>query len=132
MFIILQAFYKGNLSNPTYDLIQSGLEQRSNYAVRLLSNLFVSQRFTDVTLIVGKVNIKEFNVHKAILGSQSAVFEAMFQEGNFKESKENRVEIPDIEADVFEQLLKWFYAGKVELEGAFAIELLVAADKVND
>ena len=82
-------------------------------------------------LSVGRVNQNEFHVHRAILGSQSPVFDAMFQADTFKESKEGRVEIPDIDADVFEQLLAWIYTGKVDIERTFALELLVAADKVN-
>ena len=81
----------------------------------------------DVVFVVGG---KEFQLHKNILAARSAVFAAMF-ESDLEEAKQGRVEIPDLAADVFDQLLRYIYSGKIPELDKFALELFVVADKVN-
>ena len=82
--------------------------------------------FSDAVFVVGG---HEFHLHKAILSKQSPVFQAMFSV-DLKESQQNRVEIPDVSAEVFEVLLSYIYAGKIPPMDQFVVELFVAADKV--
>lgn len=81
--------------------------------------------FSDVRLVADKT---EFKVHKAILTTRSNVFFAMFNHG-MKEKTDNLVEIEDIDSEVFRELLRYIYVGKVENLEIVVKELLVAADR---
>lgn len=91
-----------------------------------LSQLFESQKFSDVILTVGG---KEFYAHKAILAARSPVFAAMF-EHEMEEKKQNRVDITDMDHEVMKEMLKFIYSGKSPQLEKMADELLAAADKV--
>ena len=81
---------------------------------------------SDIVFVVGK---KEFALHKAILAARSAVFAAMFA-SDLEEKRQGRVQIPDISVEVFEQLLRFVYAGTIPPMDQYALELFIAADKV--
>lgn len=89
--------------------------------------LFENMKYADVTIKTGG---REFLAHKAILASRSQVFDAMFQHST-KEKLSNRVEIEDIQPDVFGQLLRFIYTGRLSLTTmeAMAVGLYAAADK---
>jgi len=92
-----------------------------------LGNLLEQQVMTDVTFEVDGVEIK---AHKAIISARSEVFRRMFcQDSGFKEATSDRVEIKDLEQDVFQELLKFIYTGKVEKLQNMADDLLAAADR---
>ncbi|XP_039441366.1 speckle-type POZ protein-like [Culex pipiens pallens] len=95
-------------------------EVLENYA-SLLSN----EQLSDVTIHVDQ---KKFYAQRAILSVRSPVFAAMFQSG-MQESALNRIVIEDIEPDVFEEVLRFIYVGKVKGLERMAHELLAAADK---
>ena len=82
---------------------------------------------SDVVFVVGD---KEFLLHKTVLAARSEVFAAMFQ-SDLEEAKEGRVKIPDVSVEVFEQLLRYIYSGKIPDIDKFGLELLVVADKVK-
>ncbi|CAG2183026.1 unnamed protein product, partial [Oppiella nova] len=63
--------------------------------------------FGDVKLVVKG---REFTAHKCVLSVRSRVFSAMFAT-DMKECHENRVNIDDMDVDVFEQLLSFIYTG---------------------
>lgn len=92
-----------------------------------LDELFTKNKFSDVTMIIGK---KKFHAHKAILAVRSPVFAAMF-EHDMQESKENTVKIADIRAEVFQEVLRFIYTGKVQAMDQLARALLIAADKYS-
>ncbi|XP_053200921.1 protein roadkill-like [Panonychus citri] len=92
-----------------------------------LGKLFENHRFSDVTL---SVRGQEFLAHKAILAARSPVFEAMFQH-NLEESKQNRVEITDMDQEVLGEMLKFIYTGKSTNLEKMADDLLAAADKYD-
>lgn len=83
--------------------------------------------FSDVTLCAGG---REFKAHKAVLATRSPVFSAMF-EHQMEESRRGRVEIPDIDPDVFHEMLKFVYTGNTPQLQGMADDLLAAADKVK-
>lgn len=87
--------------------------------------LFERALYSDVTLSVAG---REFQAHKAILAARSPVFNAMF-EHEMEERKHNRVEISDVDQDVFFEMLRFVYTGKVSNLDKMADELLSAADK---
>lgn len=69
--------------------------------------------------------------HKTVLIARSPIFLAMFlNKDTFDEAKEGRVNICDIQSDVFQELLHYVYTTKVPRIGELAFELLIAAEKV--
>jgi len=90
-----------------------------------LGQLFDRSSFSDVTLCVGG---REFLAHKAILAARSPVFNAMF-EHQMTESKQNRVDIQDVDHEVMREMLKFTYTGKAPNLDKMADDLLAAADK---
>uniref|UniRef100_UPI00358DE3EC speckle-type POZ protein isoform X2 n=2 Tax=Myxine glutinosa TaxID=7769 RepID=UPI00358DE3EC len=90
-----------------------------------MGDLWESNRFTDCCLCVCG---REFNAHKAILAARSAVFNAMFKH-EMEETKKNRVEIKDVEPEVFKEMLRFVYTGRAPNLEKMADDLLAAADK---
>ncbi|MGH0141172.1 UNVERIFIED_CONTAM: hypothetical protein FKN15_062705 [Acipenser sinensis] len=90
-----------------------------------LGGLWENSRFTDCSLCVAG---QEFQAHKAILAARSPVFSAMF-EHEMEESKKNRVEINDVEPEVFKEMMCFIYTGKAPNLDKMADDLLAAADK---
>ena len=76
------------------------------------------------------VVLREFECHKAILSARSPVFCAMF-EHRMEETRQNRVEISDLDPETVSEVLRFIYTGQTpsNLEG-MALNLLIAADKV--
>jgi speckle-type POZ protein len=72
------------------------------------SELLKQGLHSDVTLFVDGV---EFPAHRSILSARSPVLKAMFSH-DMKESKEGTVEIEEIKAPVFKQLLNFIYTGE--------------------
>lgn len=110
---------RANVLNPFSDggnVLQSHLE-----------TLFENAMLSDVNF---DVNGREFKAHKAILASRSEVFASMFKHAT-TENITNRVVIKDIDPDVFQQLLRFIYTGRLSTAtmDAMASELLAAADK---
>lgn len=62
--------------------------------------------------------------------ARSPVFAAMF-EYEMEERKHNRVEITDVDHDVFKEMLRFVYTGRASNLEKMADDLLAAADKVN-
>jgi speckle-type POZ protein len=94
-----------------------------------LGNLYLydDMQFCDVNFNVGG---REFLVHKVILTTRSKYFAAMFKHPT-KEQSTNQVKIEDIDPEVFDQLLRFIYTGRVPLDKleTMAAELFIAADK---
>jgi speckle-type POZ protein len=92
-----------------------------------LEGLFNEMKFSDVSFNIGG---RQFPAHKSILAAKSEVFEAMFQHPT-KENFTNRIEIEDIEPDVFHELLRFIYTGRLSRKTmeTLAVRLLIAADK---
>ena len=87
---------------------------------------FGNKNFSDIKLTV---NGKDFHAHKIMLAARSSVFAAMF-EHEMTENINNTVNITDISYNIFEEVLRYIYTGKISsLSDETAIELLVAADK---
>ncbi|XP_051055224.1 speckle-type POZ protein-like [Phodopus roborovskii] len=90
-----------------------------------LGELWENSLFTDCSLVVAG---QEFHAHKAILAARSPVFRAMFQH-DMKENRTNRVEIHDMEPQVFQAMMGFLYTGKAPDLHSMADALLAAADK---
>ena len=90
--------------------------------------LFESKKMSDV---VFRVQCHRFRAHKAILAARSPVFAAMFQHSTTRENLTNIVDVPDIDPNVFNVMLRYMYTGQVlskQMEEV-AAGLVAAADK---
>nr|XP_042126360.1 speckle-type POZ protein-like [Peromyscus maniculatus bairdii] len=90
-----------------------------------LGELWENSQFTNCCLVVAG---QEFRAHKAILAARSPVFRAMFQQ-DMEESRKNRIEIPDLEPQVFKAMMDFIYTGKAPDLDSMTDALLAAADK---
>ena len=89
--------------------------------------LFEEMQFSDVNFLIGG---REFPAHKSILAARSKVFAAMFQHP-VKENSTNQIAIEDMEPEVFQEMLRFIYTGRVLLDKmeSLAAGLFIAADK---
>uniref|UniRef100_A0A8C6WAW1 Speckle-type POZ protein n=1 Tax=Nannospalax galili TaxID=1026970 RepID=A0A8C6WAW1_NANGA len=71
---------------------------------------------------------QEFQAHKAILAARSPVLSAVF-EHEMEESKKNRVEMNDVEPEVFKEMMCFIYTGMAPNLDRMADDLVAAADK---
>ena len=92
-----------------------------------MENVFLAGMFTDVTFSVQE---KEFHCHKAVLAGRSTVFHTMFTV-DMREKNEDRVEIKDIDADTFNEMIIFIYSGKAKNLQQKAANLLMAAEKYD-
>jgi speckle-type POZ protein len=92
-----------------------------------LEELFEKMPLSDVTFIIRG---QTFSAHKAILAMRSPVFAAMFLHPT-KEMQSGKVEVEDIDPDVFQEVLRYLYSGLTRSTAmeVMATGLLVAADK---
>lgn len=91
-------------------------------------HLVDEKAFSDVIFIVGGNTLY---AHKCILSTRSPVFAAMFLH-EMREKLENKVEVKDIDYDVFREMLRFVYTGKVNrFDLAMAYDLLIAADRYS-
>lgn len=107
-----------------FSLIEDPVPEDSQLVENFLS-LLSNETLSDVTIQVGS---EKFYAQKAILSVRSPVFAAMFQSG-MQESTQNRLTVDDIKPEVFKEMLRYVYVGKVERLKEMPHELLVAADK---
>ncbi|KAH0557882.1 hypothetical protein KQX54_012545 [Cotesia glomerata] len=101
-------------------LSYSCLSMADDYA-----DLFKTKIGSDVVLIV---NGRSFDAHKTVLMARSSVFSAMLI-SNMKEKKENVINIPNINPEIFNSLLEFIYTDKVTNLDNIAEELIELADK---
>jgi speckle-type POZ protein len=83
--------------------------------------------YSDVTF---NINGRKFVAHKNILAKESPVFAAMFRY-HTKESLSEKVEVEDVDPDVFQEVIRYLYTGspKSTAMDVMAPALLAAADK---
>lgn len=82
-----------------------------------------SQSYSDVILCLGDEKIP---AHKVILASKSPVFDKMFST-DMVEAKSNVAKVNNITLDVFQELLRFMYTGKVEKIDKLAVDIFKAA-----
>ena len=80
--------------------------------------VWFSKLYTDFMITaIGKGKSRKFRVHKNILGTQSLVFAAIF-ENDMKEKKDGIMHIEDFSAETVEDFLHFLYTGEVQAENA--------------
>lgn len=107
-----------NINQKSY----SRLEEFDKFE-KLLSN----DDFSDAIIAF---NGKNLYAHKCILASRSPVFNAMFKH-DMKEKNQSLVKIEDIEFEVFQELIRFIYTGKVNNVEKIVCQLLTAAEKYS-
>lgn len=90
-----------------------------------------------VTLVIGTFKI-QYTLHKGLLRFYSDFFRAAFN-GSFKEASERKIELPEVDVDVFEAFQVWLYTqslpqnetapAKVYPEWSILVKLWIFGDK---
>uniref|UniRef100_A0A914ZMV5 BTB domain-containing protein n=1 Tax=Parascaris univalens TaxID=6257 RepID=A0A914ZMV5_PARUN len=105
---------------------QNGLpEPRPAEIARDLEVIYKEGRLTDFTVIAGG---REMPAHQVVLSARSPVFAAML-EPHTEEFKNKRVNFPDIDYEVMQELLLYMYSGRSPNLSNMALDLLAAADR---
>ncbi|KAG9302531.1 hypothetical protein G9A89_007235 [Geosiphon pyriformis] len=98
-------------------------------------NLFDSQKFSDIRIIVGEApNIRTFQAHSQILAARSPYFAVALSSNWIK--RENNIIIfpkPNISPKIFEIILRYIYNGEISLDKhgvPTILEVLVTADEL--
>jgi len=112
----------------SYCLVPSSFDSHLSKITQDFAKLLDGGKLRDVTLTFGD---KELRAHKDILGARSTVFSAMFEHESNREVQEGRVCITDVEFEVFREMLRFIYTGRVEMMHEWADRLLAAADKYD-
>lgn len=99
----------------------------SNEPPHFLAELLETGLHSDVLF---DVDGKEFKAHRGILALRCEYFKKMFESG-FVEATSDKIPINDVEAQVFEVILKFIYTNKVPVDhtGDMTQEILLAAKK---
>lgn len=94
---------------------------------RKLFELFEACVLTDVVLVVQEQVIA---AHRVVLASASPFFHALFTSG-MKESREHRIELNEIHAPAFQELLKYMYLGQLHITGETILAILHTANQLE-
>ena len=78
------------------------------FVLEHLSKLLDTKTMADVQF---NVKDEKIEAHSAIVASASPVFADMFQQDRFKDSHIKVIDVEDMEPQVFQQLLRYLYAG---------------------
>ena len=99
-------------------------------ALKQLTELYVQQNQCDVQFYFE--GGEKIGGHVYILSARSSVFAAMFH-NDMQESKTGKVDIKDVQPEIFKQLLHYIYSGRIStpLTEYTARPLFVAADKYD-
>jgi speckle-type POZ protein len=99
----------------------------SDQLVAQLAGLFEDLKFSDIAF---NVRGRQFKAHKNILAARSNIFAAMFDHP-IKENLTNQIEVEDVEPDVFQEMLRFIYTGKVSESTMqkMPFEVFAVADK---
>ncbi|XP_076632328.1 BTB/POZ domain-containing protein 9-like [Colletes latitarsis] len=89
----------------------SGDIEHIDYLSQNIGALYLSDDYSDVTLIVGD---KRLNGHKIILAARSEYFRALLF-GGLKESTQHEIELKNANLIAFKALLEYIYTGRTSL-----------------
>ena len=102
-------------------------QQRREQKLNLLNTMY-DEDLCDVTFIIGKERT-QFQANRVFLASISPVFKAMLY-GKMLESKQNsEIEIVDVEATAFEQILRYSYCNNPHLTPKNIIAIRTICEK---
>lgn len=91
-------------------------------------DLFINQDCCDAVL---QVQDKEFKAHRTVLIARSTVFAGMFKH-HTSEKQTGIINIPDCDAETFQQFLEYLYSGKLEdISFDSSVNLYITSDKYD-
>ncbi|XP_050435414.1 BTB/POZ domain-containing protein 9-like [Adelges cooleyi] len=99
----------------------------THYMVSDIGNLYLSDSFSDVVLVVDEARLP---AHRVVLASRSEYFRVSFY-GKFKKPNDLEVTISDAPVTLIKIILKYIYTGRINLsalEGREIFELLKISD----
>lgn len=99
------------------------LQEYSTIAFALLHEFHEIRELCDVVLCVEETRIP---AHRVVLAASSPYFRAMFS-GNMLESFQKEILLSDLEATAVEQLVDFFYTGKIVIDEANVQSVLYAS-----
>nr|CAH0105706.1 unnamed protein product [Daphnia galeata] len=101
--------------------------QHQDQILHQLEEMFEMMPLSDITFSIGG---RKFTAHKNILSMRSPVFAAMFHHPT-NEALSNKVNVDDIDPDVFQEVLRFIYTGKTQSTAMdkMAPGIFAAADK---
>jgi len=88
-----------------------------------LKTLLKDTQFSDVSFQVGNCTL---TAHRNILSARCDYFRAMFQNG-MKEAGQQIINIKNIDADTFRQVLEFLYVGRIQVDSSNIVSLASAA-----
>ncbi|XP_058789952.1 speckle-type POZ protein-like [Phymastichus coffea] len=97
----------------------------SNFRPMNFLSSFNDEKFSDICFVIGD---KKLYAHKVILANRSDVFLELFEKKG-TESQTNEVNVDDITYEIFQEMLRFIYYGKVNDIENIAEHLLEAASK---
>lgn len=100
-------------------------ESSSIRLVKDYENLINREKFSDVVFEFGRTKLY---AHKNILSARSTYFAAMFEHDMLGKTG-NVVEITDFSYEIFEEMFKFLYTGRVDKIDKMADDLLIASNK---
>ncbi|XP_041349089.1 kelch-like protein 24 [Gigantopelta aegis] len=98
-------------------------QDHSSSLIDNMEKLRLEGHYSDITIIVSG---KTFPCHKVILSSGSPYFKSMFASG-MEESRKDTVDLKEVDALVFENVLHFIYTGKVNISEAVVQDLFIQA-----
>uniref|UniRef100_A0A8D8K3D7 Protein roadkill n=1 Tax=Culex pipiens TaxID=7175 RepID=A0A8D8K3D7_CULPI len=120
-------FTKNVLEGCSYEKSISFKEPPQSTLAKDYADLLSSNQSSDITIKVGQ---RTFHAHKVVFIARSKVFAAMFQH-DMLEAQRNEIVIPNMDPQVFEEVLRFIYTDKVEGLPQMAYELLEVAEKYD-
>ncbi|KAF3278834.1 hypothetical protein TWF970_004378 [Orbilia oligospora] len=88
--------------------LSSGTEEGSAMDGSVLTYMFETRDFADVTVFVGATK-KAFRLHRSVICSTSEFFQTACKTGTFKEGTTREIHLPEIDATTFEKVAAWQY-----------------------
>ncbi|KAI6184256.1 hypothetical protein M3Y97_00576500 [Aphelenchoides bicaudatus] len=88
---------------------------------------FNDERFSDFKIYCGERK-QCLHVHRVILAARSPYFSAMLSP-HTKEYKEGKVEFPDLDYEVFSEILTFLYTGRAPRIRSMALEIMILCDR---
>uniref|UniRef100_A0A7E4V3V1 BTB domain-containing protein n=1 Tax=Panagrellus redivivus TaxID=6233 RepID=A0A7E4V3V1_PANRE len=83
----------------------------TNSLVKHIAKLYLNEEFSDVTIIVGDIQI---SAHRVILAQRSEYFKTMLKCG-LSESTTNRIELHETPFNAFKLVLEWMYTDSIDI-----------------
>jgi len=111
----------------SYSKNDSEIDQQDDPLSRDYEKCFNDERFSDFKIILGERQ-KVLNAHRVILSARSPYFSALLS-SHTKEFSTGEVIYPDVDYEVFTEMIYFLYTNKAPRIRQMALELMVLCDR---